>query len=121
MGRVKTFFKQINWQLVWREFGLPMVIFTAVSIAVSWPMVRDFRTQLMGTGGDTRNNMWMLWHVKEFVSGNTPLFHSDLLFYPYGISLLTRGFGPLLGFFVLPLWPLGPVPAFSRPMVIKPT
>ncbi len=117
-NRVRALFKQIDWQLIWREFGLPMLLFTAVSVAVSWPMVRDFRTQLMGNGGDTRNNMWMLWHVKEFVSGNTALFHSDLLFYPHGISLLTRGFGPLLGFLVLPLWPLGPIAVHNSSVLL---
>ena len=104
---------------VWQVYGWPLLLFLGLSLAVSWPTVRDFTTKIVSDGGDARNNLWMLWHVKEFVLGNEPLFQTSMLYYPFGATLLTRGFGPLLGFLVLPLWPLGPEAVLNGAVLIS--
>ena len=67
-------------------------------------MVQHFNDSFIGLGADGRNNLWLLWHVKEFVLGHHALFRTDLLYYPEGISLLLRGLGPFVGFMALPFW-----------------
>ena len=108
----------IRWRLLWSEYGLPLLLFGALSLAITWPAVRDFNTLIVSDGGDARNNLWMLWHVKEALLGRQPWFELDLLYYPLGVNLLTRGLGPLLGFIALPFWPLGPEAAYNGTMII---
>lgn len=60
----------------------------------------------------------MLWHVKEALLGRQPWFELDLLYYPLGVNLLTRGLGPLVGFLALPFWPLGPEAAYNGAIIL---
>lgn len=108
----------IRWREIGRDHGLPLLLFGVLSIAVSWPAARDFTTRIVSDGGDARNNLWMLWHVKEALLGHQPWFELDLLYYPLGVNLLTRGLGPLVGFFGLPFWPLGPEAAYNGTIII---
>lgn len=111
--------EKTNQKALWREHALILAFYTGLSIAVSWPTVRDFTSLLVSSGGDARNNLWMLWHVKEFVLGNQALFDMPLLYYPVGISLLTRGLGPLVGLFGLPFWPWGAEAAHNGALLVE--
>lgn len=98
---------------LWREHGRPLLLFLLFTLALTWPTLRHFSTDLVSNGGDARNNLWMVWHVKETLLGRQPPFNLSLLYYPAGVNLLTRGLGPVVGLLALPFWPLGPEAAHN--------
>ena len=82
MTYLQRFWRKINWRTVGIEVGLPLFLFTLISLAVSWPLARDFSTKLISNGGDARNNLWQLWHVKEFFLGNSPTIKEIVPWWP---------------------------------------
>lgn len=101
------------------EHGVPLLLYTLLAVAASWPTVIYFSDQIASSGGDARHNLWILWHTKEFFKGNQPLFSTELLFYPQGASLLTHGLGPITGVFSLPFWPFGPEAAHNGALLVS--
>jgi len=68
---------------------------------------------------DTLLDFWVIWRVKEWVLGNTPLFYAPQLFYPEGISVITQSLGPILGVIGLPFWLIGPEAAYNGAIFIS--
>jgi hypothetical protein len=118
MKRIKGNLATIQWRELGREHGLPLFLFGLLAVAMTWPTILNFTTRIVSDGGDARNNLWMLWHVREAIMGDQPWFELDLLYYPVGVNLLTRGLGPLVGIFALPFWLLGPQAAYNGTMII---
>lgn len=108
-----------TWQRLWREHGLPILLYGLLSVALSWPLIQSFTTQIPGHSNDAHNGLWVMWHVKEAVLGRQPLYGLPLLYYPSGATLLTHVPGPLTGFFALPFWPLGPEAAHNGAVLIS--
>src|SRR5262249_25114549 len=105
--------------LAWREHGVAMLFYAALSIAISWPTARDFTTRITSSGVDARHNLWLFWHTQQALLGHQPLFGAPLLYYPRGISLLVHGVGPLTGLFALPFWGCGPEAAYNGALLIS--
>ena len=103
---------------MWWEHGLPLLLYALLTGALTWPALREFSSRLISDGGDARNNLWMLWHVKEALLGNHELFRTSLLYYPVGVNLLARGLGPVVGILALPFWPLGPEAAYNGSLLV---
>jgi hypothetical protein len=101
----------------WREHGLVLLAYLILSIGLTWPLVPNFTGSLTGMG-DNKHHLWMLWHTRQALLGQDSLFHTSLLYYPYGVTLLTNALGPLMGFFVLPFWPLGPEAVYNGAVLI---
>jgi hypothetical protein len=95
-----------------------LLAFAALSVAISWPLARDFTTALTGAGLDALSHLWGVWHTAQALLGREPLFSTSLLFYPDGISLLLHSAGPLPGLLALPFWPLGPVAAYNGGLLV---
>ncbi len=96
------------------DHSVALVIYLFISIGVTWPLVLNFTTKLIGEGqSDVRHSVWLLWNFLQSVQFRSTPFNTDLLYYPKGISLLLDGVGPLSGFFSLPFWPFGPVAAYN--------
>lgn len=110
--------RKLGLRSLWSENGIPLFLYALLTLALTWPTVRDFSSRLVSNGGDARNNLWMLWHVKEVVQGNHHLFDMPLLYYPAGVNLLSRGLGPLVGIIALPFWPLGPEAAYNGSLLV---
>lgn len=102
----------------WQEHGLALVLYGLLALVVTWPLVRDFSTLLMDEGGDARNNLWTFWHLAQWAQGNEPLLSTQLLFYPYGLSMLLHGVGPAIGALSLPFWPFGPEAAYNGALLV---
>lgn len=100
-----------------RDPGLAMLAYLGLSLAVTWPLARDFTTALTGVG-DARHQLWALWHTKEALAGREPFFYTSLLYYPIGIPLTGHSLGPLAGLFALPFWPLGPEAAYNGTLLV---
>ncbi len=103
----------------WREHGVAMLFYAALSIALSWPTARDFTTRITSSGVDARHNLWLFWHTQQVLLGRQPLFDAPLLYYPRGISLLVHGVGPITGLFALPFWAWGPEAAYNGALLLS--
>jgi hypothetical protein len=104
---------------LWRNHGAPLLIYLAVSVAYTWPLVRNFSGRIIGiVPADPRHSIWLIWHFKEWLLGHDSLFYTHLLYYPAGISTLVDGVGPLSALFGLPFWHWGPVAAYNGAILI---
>jgi hypothetical protein len=93
---------------------VPLLVYLAVAVAYTWPLVRDFSSKIIGiVPADPCHSIWLIWHFKEWLLGHDPLAHTQLLYYPTGISTLVDGVGPLSAVFALPFWHWGPVAAYN--------
>jgi hypothetical protein len=97
---------------IWREHGVVLLGYLILSLALTWPLARDFTVALIGAG-DPQHNLWVLWHYREAFLGREPLFSTSLLYFPHGATLLTHALGPLAGLLALPFWPLGSEAAYN--------
>ena len=100
-----------------RDPGPAMLAYLGLSLAVTWPLARDFTSALAGVG-DARHQLWVLWHAREALAGREPLFFTSLLYYPHGIPLTGHSLGPLAGLLALPFWPLGPEAAYNGALLV---
>lgn len=101
------------------EHGLPLLLYTLLSLALSWPAARHFTTHILSDGGDARHNLWVYWHFQQWAQGEEPLFQTNLLYYPEGISLLLHGVGPVMAFLALPFWRWGPEAAYNGVILLS--
>jgi len=96
------------------EFLLLPAAYLGAAVLLTWPLARDFTTRLVGhVFYDMRHALWMQWYVKQVLLGRARWPRTDLLYYPFGISTLVDGVGPLNGIMGLPFWPWGPVAVFN--------
>jgi len=103
----------------WREHGVAMLFYAALSIAISWPTARDFTTRITSSGVDARHNLWLFWHTQQVLLGRQSLFDAPQLYYPRGISLLVHGVGPFTGLLALPFWAWGPEAAYNGALLLS--
>ena len=102
-----------------RNHCVPLLIYLSVAVAYTWPLVRDFSTKIIGAvPSDPRHSIWLIWHFKEWLLGHDPLVHTQLLYYPIGVSTLVDGVGPLSAVFALPFWHWGPVAAYNGAILL---
>jgi hypothetical protein len=98
---------------------LPPFFFAVLTLAITWPAARTFTTHYIGDpSDDPRHNIWFIWHLLEAFFGRQPLYDVNLLYYPHGISLLTHGYGPVMGFLALPFLPWGIVAAHNGAVLL---
>jgi hypothetical protein len=112
-------FSRPFWRALWRHYGWPLLLYTALSIALTWPVAASFTSQIPGTTNDAHNGLWVMWHVKEALQGRFPLFTLPLLYYPHGATLLTHVPGPLTGFLALPFWLWGAEAAHNGAVLVS--
>lgn len=115
---VSRYFLHTLFRSGWWEHAGALLLYTLLSIAVSWPLVRYFTTHITGIGLDPLHNLWLLWHTQQALQGEQPLFDAPLLYYPRGISLLVHGLGPVMGVFALPFWFWGPEAAHNGAVLV---
>jgi hypothetical protein len=68
--------------------ALVLLLFAALAIAWTWPLVRHLRDALPGNPGDNYSFVWNLWWMRQVLS--TPgleYFHTNYLFYPFGTTI----------------------------------
>jgi hypothetical protein len=96
------------------EQALMLGAYLLSALALTWPLARGFTTHLTGhVIYDMRHALWIQWYVKEALLGHVTWPETKLLHYPFGISTLVDGVGPLNGLVALPFWPWGPAAAFN--------
>ncbi|MGD2148833.1 MAG: hypothetical protein PVH41_19225, partial [Anaerolineae bacterium] len=88
--------------------------YAILALVMTWPLVKHLNTQVAGPGDDLLVHYWNGWWAKRVLSQGGDLFHTDLLFYPTGVSLLYHNISWYNIALWLPLQPLvGGVAAFN--------
>lgn len=71
---------KLKWWLVWLGyFGL--------AIIMTWPLVLNISTHIMGAGGDAPMFVWNAWWLKKVIFEGQNLFNTDYMFWPQTIDL----------------------------------
>ncbi len=84
------------------------------AVLLTWPLARDFSTYVIGeVHFDSRHAIWVLWQAREAALGGASWPWTTLLHFPYGISVLVDGVGPVNAFLAWPFWPWGAAAAFN--------
>jgi hypothetical protein len=81
----------------------PALAYVVLSLLVTWPLVTRLSEARPGEPGDGSVFMWAYWFVGHSLSKGLSLWHTDLLFYPQGVSVIyntNQWFNSLLA------WPL---------------
>lgn len=62
-----------------------------MSLVWTWPLALHFRDHIPGLGGDNYSLLWNLWWMrKALASPELEFFHSNFLFNPFGVDLITH-------------------------------
>ena len=69
---------------------LVLTLFAILAIVMTWPVADQIGTHLPGGSDDLWIHRWTFWWVKRALSQGQSLFHTNLLFHPHGVSLLTH-------------------------------
>jgi hypothetical protein len=78
--------------------------YLAIAVLATWPLCRNFFSQVAGDGTDPWQTLWGFWwwrHSWEF--GDHPM-RTSLLWWPHGASLWFQTFDIPSALLVLPLW-----------------
>lgn len=92
---------------------LPVVLYTATAIALTWPLAAHLASSVAYAdgAGDSFQFLWNLWWVKTAIgAGENPLY-TRLLFWPEGTSLAFHTLSASNGLLSVPLQLLVPGPA----------
>jgi hypothetical protein len=73
-----------------RRHILPAAFFAGLAVVVTWPLVTSLGTHVPGRGADDNVNfLWNFWWMREALASSAfAFFHTDHLFYPFGVSLV---------------------------------
>ncbi len=83
---------------------LPLVGYTALTLALTYPLALNFNTAIPGDGFDGWQNYWNLWWVKgALVDRGANPFFTDYLDYPTGVSLYFHTLNIFNGLLTLPI------------------
>ena len=74
---------------------------------MTWPIAANLATEVPG-GGDAWQHIWNLWWVKQaLLTLHTNPYHTDLLYYPGGVTLYFHTLVLTAGLTAIPLQLLG--------------
>lgn len=73
-------------------------VYLLLATLLAWPAVRTLSSRLWGDTGDAWQNLWDGWWMgRALLEGHSPM-HTDLLWWPHGVSLWLHTLGPLNAF-----------------------
>ena len=84
-----------------RILRIPLA-YTLIALIMSWPLPR-YLTSEIPYGGDAFKYLWNLWWLRRTVEIGTGLFHTSLLYHPYGAPTVFSTPTLLLDVLTLPL------------------
>ena len=95
--------------------------YLVLTLALTYPLVRQFTRAIPGDGFDGWQNFWNLWWVKIAVlEQHTQPWFTSLLYYPTGVGLLFHTLNGFNGFAFLPIqlaW--GLFPAYNMVVIFS--
>jgi hypothetical protein len=104
----------------WRGHLLPIGLFLALTLLVTFPLILHFNSALPGDGRDAWQNYWDYWWLgTALASGQNP-FQTPLLYAPYGAPLYLHTLNPFNGLVTLPIQlAFGPPAAYNTVVVLS--
>ena len=68
------------------------LVYSLLTLVMTWPVIAQLNTHLIGTGDDMWVHYWNNWWVKQILRQGGNVYHTPLLFHPTGVSLLHHNF-----------------------------
>lgn len=100
--------------------AVPIALYGAIALAMTWPLARDFTTRLPGNNFDALQNYWNFWWLREALSTGRNPFETPLLYAPYGAPLYLHTFNLFNGLVTLPVQLLrGPAAAYNTAVLLS--
>ena len=62
--------------------------YSLLTLVMTWPVVAQLNTRLIGTGDDMWVHYWNDWRIKQILQQGGDIYYTPLLFHPTGVSLL---------------------------------
>ena len=99
---------------------LSLAFYLFLALVLTWPLLTNFSTHILGTPGDSPMYLWSQWWLKYSLTQGASPFDANLLAYPFGANLafsaLTATNGILTNLF---LFFLPPIVAFNSFFIIS--
>lgn len=77
---------------------LALLGYFALAVLVTYPAIAQFASNVPGDLlADRDQNLWNLWWAREAIARATNPYHTDMLYYPYGVDLYYHTLGLPLG------------------------
>jgi hypothetical protein len=107
-----------------RGHGLPLCIYSAMAIVLTWPLVTHLGVAFPSAPGESAQDLWEklwnIWWVGEALARGANPFYTDALFYPQGASLLFHPLNLTSALMALPLRALfGPIAAYNLVVLLS--
>jgi hypothetical protein len=77
---------------VWLVSVGVLLAYSLLTVIMTWPVVTQLHTHLIGTGDDMWVHYWNNWWVKQVLQHGGNIYYTPLLFHPTGVSLLYHNF-----------------------------
>lgn len=103
---MKRFFKNDYVVGIVRHGIVPALFYFFMFCLLTWPLIRDFSAHFLTDAGDGFMNIWNLWWVNTAVtqpSIHPTIWHTDMLHWPFGTTLLGQTLNPFNGLLAVPL------------------
>ncbi|MBK9050090.1 MAG: hypothetical protein IPL78_03950 [Chloroflexi bacterium] len=75
-----------NW--AWRHHAAALILYTILTLYVTWPLVNHLSTALAGSSTDALLHYWNGWWVRQSLRDSQSVYYTTYLFYPHGASLV---------------------------------
>jgi len=85
-----------------RRHLVPLALFLALAIVMTYPLVRHFGTHLPGDGRDAWQNYWDYWWLRTALAEGRDPYAAPLVYAPYGAPLYLHTLNPFNGLLSLP-------------------
>jgi asparagine N-glycosylation enzyme membrane subunit Stt3 len=86
-----------------RRFFVPLVLYFALAILMTWPLALYVTRAVPGNAFDSWQNLWNLWWLRRaLMHGDNP-YVTPMLYYPQGASLLLHTLNPINFLITLPV------------------
>src|SRR6266550_3974398 len=75
-----------------------VLLLAAAALVWTWPLAIHFHDHIPGTPGDNFSFLWNLWWMRHVLADHAAgFFHSNYLFFPFGVDLANHPHTALQG------------------------
>ncbi len=93
----------VRWRALLTDHALPLALYLALALLMTWPTALQVTTAVPGNGFDTWQNMWNMWWLRQALLTAAQPYFTPYLYYPHGASLLLQTLNPISFLISLPI------------------
>jgi hypothetical protein len=102
-----------------RRDVLVLLLFTVLTLAMTWPLIAQISTHYAGTNEDIRTFQWDHWWTRYALQHGYDLLFTPMQFYPTGVSLATHSLSFYNSIIWIPLSALfGDIAAYNMTVML---